>query len=87
MKILKIEARNFKPFHNISIPSDGYFKEGFFFIKGKNSMGKTSFVEAILWGILGEQLMAEKDRKILIKNGELKCEVIVTFDNENHAQP
>lgn len=80
MKILKIEARNFKPFHNISIPSDGYFKEGFFFIKGKNSMGKTSFVEAILWGILGEQLMAEKDRKILIKNGELKCEVIVTFE-------
>jgi DNA repair exonuclease SbcCD ATPase subunit len=80
MKILKIEARNFKPFHNISIPPDGYFKEGFFFIKGKNSMGKTSFIEAILWGILGEQLMAEKDRKILIKNGELKCEVIVTFE-------
>ncbi|MGE5705370.1 MAG: AAA family ATPase [Nitrososphaerales archaeon] len=80
MKILKIEARNFKPFHNISIPSDGYFKEGFFLIKGKNSMGKTSFIEAILWGILGEQLMAEKDRKILIKNGELKCEVIVTFE-------
>ena len=35
MKILKIEARNFKPFHNISIPSDGYFKEGFFLLKEK----------------------------------------------------
>jgi DNA repair exonuclease SbcCD ATPase subunit len=80
VKILKIEAKNFKPFHNISVPSDGYFDEGFYFIKGKNSMGKTSFIEVILWGILGEQLMVEKDRKLLIKNGESKCEVVVTFE-------
>ncbi|MFB5599386.1 MAG: hypothetical protein ACE5SW_04065 [Nitrososphaeraceae archaeon] len=80
MKILKIEAKNFKPFNNISVPSNGYFDEGFFYIKGKNSMGKTSFIQVILWGILGEQLMIEKDRKLLIKNGESKCEVAVTFE-------
>ena len=39
MKILKIESKNFKPFDSISIPNDGYLGEGFFFIKGKNSMG------------------------------------------------
>ncbi|MDX1371574.1 MAG: AAA family ATPase, partial [Nitrososphaeraceae archaeon] len=80
---MKIEAKNFKPFNNISIPENGYFDEGFFFIKGKNSMGKTSFIEVILWGILGEQLMIEKDRKLLIKNGESKCEVAVTFEISN----
>src|SRR5919106_917932 len=80
MKILKIESKNFKPFDNISIPYDGYLEEGFFFIKGKNSMGKTSIIESILWGVLGEHLMTEKDRKSLIKTGESKCEVSITFE-------
>ncbi len=80
MKILKIESKNFKPFDNISIPYEGYLGDGFFFIKGKNSMGKTSIIESILWGLLGEHLMAEKDRKSLIKTGESKCEVAITFE-------
>ena len=80
MKILKIESKNFKPFDNISIPYEGYLGEGFFFIKGKNSMGKTSIIESILWGLLGEHLMAERDRKSLIKTGESKCEVAITFE-------
>src|ERR671910_20692 len=80
MKILKIESKNFKPFDNISIPCEGYLGEGFFFIKGKNSMGKTSIIESILWGLLGEHLMAERDGKSLIKTGESKCEVAITFE-------
>ncbi len=80
MKILKIESKNFKPFDNISIPFEGYLGEGFFIIKGKNSMGKTSIIESILWGLLGEHLMAEKDRKSIIKTGESKCEVAITFE-------
>ncbi|HEX5186292.1 MAG TPA: AAA family ATPase, partial [Nitrososphaeraceae archaeon] len=77
---MKIESKNFKPFDSVSIPNDGYLEEGFFFIKGKNSMGKTSIIESILWGLLGEHLMAEKDRKSLIKTGESRCEVIITFE-------
>ncbi|HET8856002.1 MAG TPA: SMC family ATPase [Nitrososphaeraceae archaeon] len=80
MKILKIESKNFKPFDNISIPYEGYLGEGFFFIKGKNSMGKTSIIESILWGLLGEHLIVERDRKSLIKTGESKCEVAITFE-------
>lgn len=80
MKILKIESKNFKPFDNISIPYEGYLGEGFFIIKGKNSMGKTSIIESVLWGLLGEHLMAEKDRKSIIKTGESKCEVAITFE-------
>ncbi|HJU58709.1 MAG TPA: AAA family ATPase, partial [Nitrososphaeraceae archaeon] len=80
MKILKIESKNFKPFDNVSIPYEGYLGEGFFFIKGKNSMGKTSIIESILWGLLGEHLIVEKDRKSLIKTGESKCEVAITFE-------
>jgi len=85
MKILKIESKNFKPFDSISIPNDGYLDEGFFFIKGKNSMGKTSIIESILWGLLGEHLMAERDRKSLIKTGESRCEVIITFEISNNV--
>ncbi|MGZ5485247.1 MAG: AAA family ATPase, partial [Nitrososphaeraceae archaeon] len=77
---MKIESKNFKPFDNISIPCEGYLGEGFFIIKGKNSMGKTSIIESILWGLLGEHLMAEKDRKSIIKTGESKCEVAITFE-------
>ncbi|HYJ01955.1 MAG TPA: SMC family ATPase, partial [Nitrososphaeraceae archaeon] len=77
---MKIESKNFKPFDNISIPYEGYLGEGFFIIKGKNSMGKTSIIESILWGLLGEHLMAEKDRKSIIKTGESKCEVAITFE-------
>ncbi|MGH9986127.1 MAG: hypothetical protein ACRD8W_19465, partial [Nitrososphaeraceae archaeon] len=44
------------------------------------SMGKTSFIQAMLWGLLGDELIEDQQRKTLVKAGESGCKVDVTFD-------
>ena len=43
-------------------------------------MGKTSFVQGMLWGLLGDSLMNDQKRKSLVKRGESSCKVDITFD-------
>ena len=59
---------------------DPEFPEGLFLITGNNSMGKTSFIQAMLWGLLGDELIEDQQRKTLVKAGESGCKVDVTFD-------
>ncbi|MGH9964074.1 MAG: AAA family ATPase [Nitrososphaeraceae archaeon] len=83
MKILRVEIENFKPYTNVLLPDtphDPEFPEGLFLITGNNSMGKTSFIQAILWGLLGDELIEDQQRKTLVKVGESGCKVDVTFD-------
>ena len=83
MKILRIGIENFKPYTNVLLPDtpqDPDFPEGLFLITGNNSMGKTSFIQAMLWGLLGDELIEDQQRKTLVKAGELGCKVDVTFD-------
>ena len=83
MKILKIEIENFKPYTNVLLPNaphDPEFPEGLFLITGNNSMGKTSLVQAMLWGLLGDELIEDQQRKTLVKSGESGCKVDITFD-------
>ncbi|HZA68321.1 MAG TPA: SMC family ATPase [Nitrososphaeraceae archaeon] len=83
MKILRIEIENFKPYTNVLLPDtrqDPEFPEGLFLITGNNSMGKTSFIQAMLWGLLGDELIEDQQRKTLVKAGESGCKVDVTFD-------
>ena len=61
-------------------PHDPEFPEGLFLITGNNSMGKTSFIQAMLWGLLGDELIEDQQRKTLVKAGESGCKVDVTFD-------
>lgn len=61
-------------------PQDPEFPEGLFLITGNNSMGKTSFIQAMLWGLLGDELIEDQQRKTLVKAGESGCKVDVTFD-------
>lgn len=84
MKILNIEIKNFKPFDYISLPNNGdtILSEGLFIIRGQNSMGKTSLIEAILWGIFGENVMIKKDKDLIVKSGENNCQVTITFELE-----
>ncbi|NOJ28685.1 MAG: hypothetical protein DA328_00780 [Nitrososphaeraceae archaeon] len=84
MKILNIEIKNFKPFDYISLPNNGdtLLSEGLFIIRGQNSMGKTSLIEAILWGIFGENVMIKKDKDLIVKSGENNCQVTITFELE-----
>lgn len=83
MKILRIEIENFKPYTNVLLPNtpqDSEFPEGLFLITGNNSMGKTSFIQAMLWGLLGDELIEDQQRRTLVKAGESSCKVDVTFD-------
>ena len=83
MKILRIEIENFKPYANVLLPDtpqDPEFPEGLFLITGNNSMGKTSFIQAMLWGLLGDELIEDQQRRTLVKAGKSGCKVDVTFD-------
>jgi DNA repair exonuclease SbcCD ATPase subunit len=83
LKILRIEIENFKPYTNVLLPDisqDPNFPEGLFLITGNNSMGKTSFIQAMLWGLLGDELIEDQQRKTLVKAGKSGCKVDVTFD-------
>jgi len=80
---LRVEIENFKPYTNVLLPDtphDPEFPEGLFLITGNNSMGKTSFIQAMLWGLLGDELIEDQQRKTLVKAGESGCKVDVTFD-------
>jgi len=57
-----------------------HLAEGLFLIRGNNSMGKTSFVQGMLWGLLGDGLMNDQKRKSLVKRGESSCKVDIIFD-------
>jgi DNA repair exonuclease SbcCD ATPase subunit len=85
LKIVKVEIENFKPYTKVILPNDNndkniHFAEGLFLIHGNNSMGKTSFVQGMLWGLLGDSLMNEQKRKSLVKAGESGCKVDIIFD-------
>jgi DNA repair exonuclease SbcCD ATPase subunit len=84
LKILRIEIENFKPYKKVLLPSDNnknnHLAEGLFLIRGNNSMGKTSFVQGMLWGLLGDGLMKDQRRRSLVKVGESSCNVDIIFD-------
>ena len=80
MKILSVEIENFKPFREIILPDCDTFGDGLFLICGKNSMGKSSLIEATLWGLFGEQLFDARKRSLLLKIGQNECRVQITFE-------
>lgn len=80
MKLLSVEIQNFKPFREIILPDRDTFGDGLFLIYGKNSMGKSSLIEAILWGLFGEQLFDSRKRSLLLKIGQNECKVQIIFE-------
>ena len=43
-------------------------------------MGKTSLIQGMLWGLLGDGLMNDQKRKTLVKAGESSCKVDIIFE-------
>jgi DNA repair exonuclease SbcCD ATPase subunit len=82
LKIQKLEIENFKPYSYVKLPPNNeFFNDGIFLINGKNSMGKSSLIEAVLWCILGDKILKnERKRALCIKNNQKKCQVKVIFD-------
>jgi len=82
MKILSIAIENFKPFSRLELPGKmanvSELPNGLYTIRGRNSSGKSSLIEAILWGLWGSKrdcgvIDESKDR--LIKKDASKCKV------------
>ncbi len=89
MKVVKVEIENFKPYNNVVLPDNNDqvrgLPEGTFLIHGNNSMGKTSFIQGMLWGLLGDGLVYDQKRKSMVKAGEPSCKVDITFDLGGYA--
>jgi exonuclease SbcC len=86
MKILSLLIENFKPFSKLELPSKATnvaeLPNGLYTIRGRNSSGKSSLIEAILWGLWGSKrdcgvIDESKDR--LIKRDASKCKVKLDF--------
>ncbi|MFX1486935.1 MAG: AAA family ATPase, partial [Promethearchaeota archaeon] len=85
MLIKRIRLRNFKPFKDLILPGkDQVFPEGLILIEGRNSSGKSSIVEAILWAFWGPSAVVLSNED-LIRFGSSKCQVIVEFEVEGNG--
>jgi DNA repair exonuclease SbcCD ATPase subunit len=81
LKILKVVVENFKLFVKLQVPeNNSSMGEGLFLICGDNSMGKTSFIESVLWGLLGDSLMDVQKKEMLVRTGQSSCKVDILFD-------
>ncbi len=80
MKLLKLELRNFKPFLDLTLPDDGStLPGGLIIIRGPNSTGKSSLLEAILWALWGPDSV-ELSNDELISFSSTFCSVVLTFE-------
>ena len=84
MKILKVEINNFKSYDKVTLPESGYLRDGLFLIRGDNSMGKTSLMEAMLWCILGDKIISGH-KSLFVRQGQSSCRVAVTFELEGNT--
>lgn len=80
MKLVSLELRNFKPFRNLNLPDgDGELPGGLIIIRGANSTGKSSLLEAILWALWGPTAIGLTNEE-LISFASSYCSVDLEFD-------
>lgn len=80
MRLLKLEVRNFKPFRELILPEgEMELPGGLIIVKGPNSTGKSSLLEAILWGLWGADAVGLTNDE-LISFSSTFCSVIVIFE-------
>lgn len=82
MKINRVLIENFKPFRRVYLPLEGDLPEGLFIVQGSNSSGKTSLVEAILWGLWGPRTIRWMKQEQLVRKTESSCQVTLDFEVE-----
>ena len=84
MKILSLELINYRPFKHQLID---FNRDGVIGIIGRNGAGKTTIVEAIMWGLYGDFRQARTDRqgiRLQSADEDEHCEVILEIQLAGH---
>ncbi|MDX1798661.1 MAG: AAA family ATPase, partial [Candidatus Lokiarchaeia archaeon] len=81
MHITKISFKNFMGYKNLDIPKKSdEFPEGLILISGKNSYGKSSILEGILFAFFGPRTFKGRNAASFITYGvQDKAEIYVYF--------
>ncbi len=79
MRLLYIKIKNFKPFSELEVPTEGDLPEGLILVRGRNSTGKSSLFEAVLWAIWGANAVALSNED-LINSNHTFMRVVLEFE-------
>ncbi|MCE7743216.1 MAG: AAA family ATPase [Candidatus Heimdallarchaeota archaeon] len=85
MRILWIQAKNFKCYSDIKVPSQGILPKGLLFVEGENSVGKSSLFDAIFYALFYDPTTTKElgTKDDLIRRGYSETEVEVAFELDN----
>ena len=88
MKITKIVFKNFMGYKKLNLPKDNdEFPEGLILISGRNSYGKSTILEGILFAFFGPKIFRGRNSASFITYGsQEKAEIYIYFilDKENY---
>ena len=84
MKITKITFKNFMVYTTLNLPKgDQEFPKGLILISGKNSHGKSSILQGILFAFFGPGVFTGRNAASFITYGQNKAEIYVYFTLDN----
>ncbi len=85
MRILWIQAKNFKCYSDIRVPSQGILPKGLLFVEGENSVGKSSLFDAIFYALFYDPTTTKElgTKEDLIRRNYSETRVEVAFELEN----
>jgi exonuclease SbcC len=85
MRLLWIQAKNFKCYSDIRVPIQGILPEGLLFVEGENSTGKSSLFDAIFYALFYEPTTTKElgTKDDLVRRGYSDTEVEVAFELNN----
>ena len=81
MKITKIQFNNFMGYNSLILPreQDEELPEGLIIINGRNSHGKSTILEGVIYAFFGPQAFKMKNAESFITYGESTAEIYVYF--------
>jgi exonuclease SbcC len=83
MLITKLTFKNFMGYKHLSLPNDkDDFPEGLILISGKNSYGKSTILEGILFAFFGPRIFKGKNAESFITYGARNSEIYIYFSLE-----
>ena len=84
MKITRLQFKNFMGYNNLKLPKeDEDLPDGLILISGKNSYGKSTILEGILFAFFGPGIFVGRNAESFITYGRDKSEISIYFILDN----